>query len=110
MGEHLTWREAKAHMIKYNRDHGITSKGMDGPICTMCVVITEDSFNRAYDLEARTYMFNNYNKGFIPSNISTSIFADSLDGSDRGIRLDGYLLEEGTGNWKVDYCYIKSED
>lgn len=40
-----------------------------------------------------------------------SIFGDSLDGSDNGVRLDYYMADERAGEdgWKIERCYIKNE-
>lgn len=103
----MTWEEAITYLREYNKKHNITTKGMDGPTCVIVAVISEDSFTMKYSLEERSYAFSNNNKAFM-DNLGYSIFADSLDGYDRGVRLEQYV---GNRNgWKVDYCYIKSED
>lgn len=51
--------------------------------------------------------FTNDNKAFIDGMGGYSIFANSLDGSDIGVRLEQYVEY---GDWKVDYCYILQED
>lgn len=66
-------------------------------------VITEDSFDKEYTLEERSYMFSSDNKVFKTWCGGYSIFANCLDGKDRGVRLEQYI--EG-GGWKVDYCYL----
>lgn len=105
------WSEASEYLCRYNREHGIKSKGCAEYICEMVAVITEDSFDQEYSLESRSYVFTNDNKAFIDGMGGYSIFANSLDGSDPGVRLERYLEDEGNpGGWKVDYCYIKSED
>lgn len=105
--EKMTWSEANDYLTEYNRKLGYTHKGNE-KVCTMVAVISEDSFNQPYTLEERSYKFTSDNKAFLP-NIGYSIFASSLDGSDVGVRLEQYV---GTGkdDWKVDYCYIMSED
>lgn len=109
--EKMTWQEAKEYLIKYNKDHGYTSKGNMDCTCTMVAVISEDSFDKPYSLEARSYEFTNDNKAFLPSNAGYSVFASSLDRSDNGVRLEWYLADEGNKNgWKVEYCYILKED
>lgn len=107
----MTWAEARQYLIEFNKRHNITSKGPGKPTCAMVAVISADSFTKEYSLEERSYAFTNDNKAFMPNMISNSIFADSLDGSDMGVRLDRYLEAEGNSNgWKVEYCYIMSED
>lgn len=101
----MSWRELCNYLVAFNEKHNITCKGF-GPKVTAVVVITEGSFDQAYTEEERSYRFTNHNKAFIPSNISRSIFADCLDGTDAGIRLDWYLGD----SWEVEYAYIESED
>ena len=109
--ERLTYQEAKEYLKQYNRKHGYTTKGTETH-CVMVAVISEDSFDKEYSLESRSYRFTNDNKAFIDGLLGYSIFSDSLDGSDNGVRLEQYLAEE-TGDkkgWKVEYCYIMSEE
>lgn len=72
------------------------------------IVFSEDSWNDIYPLFSRTYAISSYNKAFLPGMGGYSIFGDSLDGTDRCIRLEAYMAEEHGGNagWKVDYCYL----
>lgn len=101
----MSWQELCQYLVAFNEKHNITCKGF-GPKVTAVAVITEGSFITAYTEEERSYRFTNHNKAFIPSNLSRSIFADCLDGTDSGVRLD-WQLDEG---WKVEYAYIESED
>lgn len=73
------------------------------------VVFTKDSFLRDYPLESRTYRISSRNKAFQPDMLGYSIFGSSLDGSDDGVRLDGYMADEkgGAGGWKIERCYMK---
>lgn len=109
--EHMTYLEAKQYLRDFNIKHNITSKGSDGPTCTMVAVISADSFTKEYTFEERSYVFTNKEKVFIPGQLGYSIFATSLDGSDH-CRLEMYLADEqgGKDGWKVEYCYVKSED
>lgn len=109
--EKMTWEEATGYLRDFNIKHKITSKGSDGPTCTMVAVITEDSFSEKYSLEGRSYQFTNKEKAFIPGMGGYSIFASCLDGSDH-CRIESYLAEErgGKDGWKVEYCYIKEEN
>lgn len=67
------------------------------------IVFTEDSFDKEYSLEARSYEIFSDDDYFDPSKISTSLSGSSLDGNDdRILRLDIYMKE----GWKIDYCYI----
>ena len=104
--ERMTWNEAKEYLIKFNNKYNYTTKGTMDHICTMVAVISEDSFTQEYSLESRSYAFTNDNKAFL-NNCGYSIFA----GSDPCVRLERYLADEGfKDGWKVEYCYIKSED
>lgn len=69
------------------------------------IVFTEDSFNKPYSEEERSYkVSNNTSRGLQTGKISNSIWGDCLDGKDLGVRLDIYMQEDPV--WKVDYCYI----
>lgn len=102
----MTWGEAVRYLRDYNKKHGIQTKGADDLKCTMVAVITQGSFNNAYSEESRSYRFTNLNKAFLPNCSSNSIFADSLDGEDCGVRIDYYI----PNTWEVEYCYIESEE
>lgn len=74
---------------------------------TAHIIFTVDSFDREYSLLSRTYVVSSNNKAFRPNVGGYSIFGDSLDGTDIGVRLEGYMAEEGNpGGWKVEDCYI----
>lgn len=72
------------------------------------IVFTEDSFDKPYSEEERTYVVSSDNKAFQPHMGGYSIFGTSLDGSDKHVRLDAYMAEEyaGEDGWKVERCYI----
>ena len=73
------------------------------------VVFSQDSFTKEYSLESRTYVVSSDCKAFQPHMRGYSIFGTSLDGSDRGVRLDAYMAEEygGKDGWKVERCYMR---
>lgn len=75
---------------------------------TGCVVFTEDSFEKPYSLESRSYVVSSNNKAYRPCMGGYSIFASNLDGSDPHVRLEAYMAEErgGKDGWKVEYCYL----
>ena len=75
------------------------------------ITFTEDSFNKPYSEESRTYVVSSDNKAFIPGMGGYSIFGSALDGSDNNVRLDQYMYDEhGTKTgWKVERCYIKDD-
>ena len=105
----LNWYEATEYLRSFNREHNIKSKGNDEKTYIVAV-ITEDSFDVEYSLDARSYLISSDNKAFIDGMGGYSIFASSLDGSDVGVRLEQYLEVEGNKNgWKIDYCYIKEQ-
>ena len=99
----LTYAEFESAMIRFNSEHEINSQAgkerLEGVI-----VFTQDSFTKPYTEVQRSYQTNNLQKAFIPSMISSSLFADCLDGTDNGVRLDWYM--KGEGAWKVEYCYL----
>ena len=73
------------------------------------ITFTEDSFNKPYSEESRTYVVSSDNKAFIPGMGGYSIFGSALDGSDNNVRLDQYMYDEYgmKSGWKVERCYIK---
>lgn len=76
------------------------------------VVITADSFTAPYSEIERTYIVSSNNKAFQPNMGGYSIHASSLDGSDKGIRLEGYLAAErgGKDGWEIERCYMKKDE
>lgn len=96
----MTYLELKAVFQKWNRESHKEA-------LTAHIIFTMDSFDREYSLLSRTYAVSSNNKAFRPNMGGYSIFGDSLDGTDIGVRLEGYMAEEGNpGGWKVDGCYI----
>ena len=98
--EKMNWNEICSAMRKFNEEHGYTTKGNKEKLKGV-VVFTKDSFGNPYTEEERSYKFTSDNKGFLPGQLSNSIFADCLDMSDLGVRLDWYIHD-----WKVEYCYL----
>lgn len=101
----ITWNELTKAMWNFNEERGYTTKG-NGEKLYGVVVFTEDSFSRPYTEKERSYEFCSDNKAFLPNQLGSSIFADCLDGSDLGVRIDWYM-KDSKEPWKVDYCYIK---
>lgn len=97
----ITWSELCKAMRKFNEEHGYTTKGNKENLKGV-VVFTENSFTKPYTEIQRSYQFSSDNKAFLPNQLSNSIFADCLDGTDEGVRIDWYM---GDG-WKVEYCYL----
>lgn len=81
-----------------------------GKHLTGAIVFTEDSFDKIYSLEARTYLVSSNNKAFLPNMGGYSIYGSALDGTDPLVRLEHYMAAEhgGEDGWKVDYCYLRS--
>jgi hypothetical protein len=77
-----------------------------------CIVFTEDSFEQQYTLEARTYRVSSNNKAFQPNMGGYSIYGGSVDGTDPCVRLERYMAAEhgGKNGWKIERCYINTED
>ena len=73
------------------------------------VVFTEDSFDKPYSEESRTYVISSNNKAFQSGMGGYSIYASCLDGTDPCLRLDGYMSAEhgGENGWKIEKCYMK---
>lgn len=73
------------------------------------IVFTEDSFEKLYSLEARTYRVSSNNKAYQPNMGGYSIYGSAIDGSDPMVRLERYMAAEkgGKNGWKVDYCYLE---
>lgn len=73
------------------------------------IVFTEDSFTEPYTEEQRTYVVSSDNKAYRPNMGGYSIYASSLDGADKMVRLEQYMAAEhgGKDGWKVERCYTK---
>lgn len=96
----LTYGEFHTLMYQHNCENGIKVKGEDKHPLIGVVVFSQDNWDKEYSLESRSYRVSSDNKAFIPGQIGRSIFADALDGSDDGVRLDYYP------EWIVDHCYM----
>lgn len=96
----MTYSEVKEIFQEWNRNH-------PGEELTAHIVFTVDSFMKEYPLLSRTYVVSSNNKAFRPNMGGYSIFGDSLDGTDCGVRLEQYMVAEGNiWGWKVEDCYI----
>ena len=71
----------------------------------------EESGNIRYTEEQRTYVVSSNNKAFIEGMGGYSIYASSLDGSDKCVRLEAYMADEhgGKDGWKIEKCYVKDD-
>lgn len=63
---------------------------------------------KTYPWENRTYVISSDNKAFQADKGGYSIFGTSLDGADRGIRLEKYMRDEqgGKDGWTVEDCCL----
>ncbi len=97
----ITYKELKSTFLAHERTRPKNH-------LTAHIVFTADSFTEPYPLESRTYVVSSNNKAFQPCMGGYSIFASSLDGSDRSVRLEQYMAAErgGKDGWKVDYCCL----
>lgn len=100
----LTWRELCEAMWNFNEGHGYKTKGNEKRLEGI-VVFTADSFTKPYTEFQRSYRFFSDNKAFLPNQFSNSIFADCLDGTDDGVRIDLYMHDPKMP-WKAEYCYL----
>lgn len=92
----ITYAQLEAGMLAFNKGH---PDKQDTPCKHGVIVYKESNWpGKNYSLGSRSYEVWNCNRGFQPGKISNSVRGDSLDGSDRGVRLDWY-------KWDVDYCY-----
>lgn len=98
---HLTWKELNDIIDQHNKENGIKQQYSDKNPLNCVVVFTQDSFDKEYPVESRSYEFTSDNKYFLPEMGGKSIFAHCLDDSE-DIRLDWYL-----NDWNIEYCYIK---
>ena len=98
----MTYAEMAAKFREHEATHPNTH-------LTGFIVFTEDSFDKSYSLESRTYKVSSDNKAYRPNMSGYSIFGWALDGSDPGVRLEAYMAAEkgGANGWKVDYCYME---
>lgn len=99
----LSYSQFSDVMHEYNAKHPEGNPTLHGVI-----VFTEDSFAAPYTVRERSYKTDNHQKAFNRGMISNSIFADCLDGTDPGVRLDWYMHDESFP-WKVEYCYFLEE-
>lgn len=76
----------------------------DGTHIKGYIVFSEDSFDKPYPIESRTYVVSSNNKAFQSGIGGYSIYGSSLDGTDVCVRLDGYMRCENP--WKIEGCYM----
>lgn len=98
----MSYQQLKAHLRQAEKDRSHT---------VGYIVFTADSFDKSYTEEERTYVVGSNNKAFIEGMGGYSIYASSLDGSDKNVRLEAYMADEygGKDGWKIEKCYVKDE-
>ena len=98
----MSYQQLKAHLRQAEKDRSHT---------VGYIVFTADSFDKSYTEEERTYVVGSNNKAFIEGMGGYSIYASSLDGSDKNVRLEAYMADEygGDNGWKIEKCYVKDE-
>lgn len=101
----LTWTELREVIDNHNKEHNVSKQYGDKEPLHCVAVIDNSSFAEEFSLESRSYEFRSDEKFFLPNMMGRSIFADSLDGTDTGVRLDWYIFEKD--GWKIEYCYVK---
>lgn len=72
------------------------------------ILFTKDTFDKEYNEDSRTYCVSSNNKAFQSGAGGYSIFASCLDGTDKCIRLEGYL--RGDNAWKIEKCYMLKDE
>ena len=78
----ISYMELRDKMFEFNRQNNIRTKGAGQKILKGVIVFTEDSFNKIYPLESRSYLVTNDNKGFIKEQVkeeSRAIVKDVLE-------------------------------
>ena len=84
----------------YERQDPPPNKALTGYI-----TFTESSFEKPYHKESRTYITTSKEKAFMPNMGGYSIFGTSVDGTDRGVRLEQYMkAERDPDGWEVEDC------
>lgn len=98
----MSYPQLKAHFRQAEKERNHT---------TGYIVFTADSFDKPYTEEQRTYVVSSNNKAFIEGMGGYSIYASSLDGSDKCVRLESYMVDEhgGKDGWKIEKCYVKDD-
>lgn len=98
----MSYPQLKAHFRQAEKERNHT---------TGYIVFTADSFDKPYTEEQRTYVVSSNNKAFIEGMGGYSIYASSLDGSDKFVRLEAYMADEhgGKDGWKIEKCYVKDD-
>ena len=91
----LTWSELSDILSKDHSKAGVV------------VFKQNPNWVREFSEGERSYIVHGDEKFFYNNMISTSIWANAMEGTDKGVRLDWYMFyEDEAHRWKVDYCYL----
>lgn len=73
------------------------------------ITFSEDSFDKEYSLESRTYVICSNNKAFQSGMGGYSIYGSSVDKTDPMARLDRCMKDEhgGADGWRIERCYTR---
>lgn len=86
----MNWNELQQEMRKAVRENRKLMR---------YIRFSNDTFDRPYSEEERTYVFSCNNRFFEKDKISNALVANCLDGKDKGVRLDWYFNQ-----WKIEDC------
>ena len=83
-----------------------------GKHLTGYIIFTQDSFEKPYSAESRTYEVSSDNKAYKPNMGGYSIYGSSLDRTDLCVRLERYMAVEkgGPSGWQIERCYMMSDE
>ena len=96
----ITFSELRKAFQEFNQSH---NNGADREYITGVIVYKASNWDKEYTETERSYRVASNNNAFKSGKISTSIYANCLDGKDIGVRLDWY------DEWEIDYCYLDEE-
>ena len=103
----MTLAELYDVFYEHNRAHNVTHQFDDDNRLFGVIVFKPETWpDKNYTLKERSYRVSSDNKAFIPGMGGNSIYANCLDGVDKGVRLDWYIHD----GWIVDYCYLENGD
>lgn len=102
--EKMTFEQVWIKFCNHNRGEEVRQFGDASRLKAVVVFKQGPWFKQEFSEKSRSYIFSSDNKYFIDGMGGNSIYADCLDGSERGVRLDWYM-----NDWEVDYCYMVEE-
>lgn len=74
------------------------------------VIKQHPKWDKEYPILERSYRVRGDNKYFRPGLCGNSIFGNSIEGHDWGVRLDWYIFDSSEDGWDVEYCYVEGEE